>query len=101
MLIICRNTLQYEVIVEPIGAGNCHCRTCQKSVAPPYTAVLFVPYQALIITGKFKNMRHKQQVAIQCTEAFVHNAAHPVLAETQTPTQFFLSMQPHYTNPNK
>ncbi len=46
--------VQYEITAEPIGAGNCHCRTCQKSVGTAYTAVLFVPYQALIITGEFK-----------------------------------------------
>ncbi|MEO1878741.1 MAG: GFA family protein [Methylococcales bacterium] len=48
---LCRN-VTYQITAEPIGAGNCHCRTCQKSVGTAYLAVLFVPYSALKIRGK-------------------------------------------------
>ncbi len=46
--------VRYEISAKPIGSGNCHCRTCQKSVGTPYMPVLFVPYQALKITGNYK-----------------------------------------------
>lgn len=46
--------VKYEIIAEPIGAGNCHCRSCQKSVGTAYMPVLFVPYDALKITGIYK-----------------------------------------------
>ncbi len=46
--------VKYKILAKPIGAGNCHCRTCQRSVGTAYTAVLFVPYDALIITGGYK-----------------------------------------------
>lgn len=46
--------VRYEILAEPIGAGNCHCRTCQRSVGTAYMPVLFVPYQALKISGQYK-----------------------------------------------
>ncbi len=47
-------SVRYEIDEKPIGAGNCHCRTCQKSVGTAYMPVLFVPYKALKITGTVK-----------------------------------------------
>lgn len=46
--------VKYQISEKPIGAGNCHCRTCQRAVGTPYMPVLFVPYQALHITGTYK-----------------------------------------------
>jgi len=46
--------VKYEITEPPIGAGNCHCRSCQKSVGTAYMPVLFIPYKSLIITGKYK-----------------------------------------------
>lgn len=46
--------VRFEINKKPIGAGNCHCRTCQRAVGAPYLPALFVPFDALIITGKYK-----------------------------------------------
>jgi len=46
--------VKYEITSPPIGAGNCHCRTCQKSVGAAYMPVLFIPYNSLIIHGEYK-----------------------------------------------
>ncbi len=46
--------VKYQIIAEPVGAGNCHCRTCQKAAGAAYLPALFVPYKALIITGEYK-----------------------------------------------
>lgn len=46
--------VKYQISEKPIGAGNCHCRTCQRAVGTPYMPVLFAPYQALHITGTYK-----------------------------------------------
>ena len=46
--------VKYEIVTKPLGAGNCHCRTCQRAGGTAYTPVLFVLYHALIITGPFK-----------------------------------------------
>lgn len=46
--------VRYKISAKPVGAGNCHCRTCQKSVGTAYMPVLFVPFHSLKITGSFK-----------------------------------------------
>ncbi len=46
--------LRYQITAEPVGAGNCHCRTCQKATGSAYLAALFVPYESLEITGVYK-----------------------------------------------
>lgn len=46
--------VKYKILAEPLGAGNCHCHSCQKSVGAAYTPVLFVPYQSLVISGNYK-----------------------------------------------
>ncbi|NOQ77006.1 MAG: aldehyde-activating protein [Methylococcaceae bacterium] len=51
--------VKYIITAKPIGAGNCHCRTCQRSVGTPYMPVLFIPYQALKITGDYKEFATK------------------------------------------
>ncbi len=44
----------YEITEPPLGAGNCHCRTCQRAVGAPYLPALFVPYQSFKINGPYK-----------------------------------------------
>lgn len=47
-------TIRYAINAEPVGAGNCHCRTCQKASGAPYLSILFVPYEGLEIIGIYK-----------------------------------------------
>lgn len=47
-------SLTYKITAHPVACGNCHCRTCQKTSASAYIAVLFVPYDALQISGKYQ-----------------------------------------------
>jgi len=46
--------VKYDILAEPVGAGNCHCRTCQKAAGTAYLPALFVPYEALRISGEYK-----------------------------------------------
>lgn len=46
--------VRYEINAQPLSTANCHCRTCQKAVGAPYFAALFVPAEALKITGEYK-----------------------------------------------
>lgn len=43
--------VRYECSAEPIGMANCHCRDCQKDTGSAYAAELFVPLNAVTITG--------------------------------------------------
>jgi hypothetical protein len=47
-------SVRYEITDEPVGAGNCHCRTCQKAVGAAFLPALFIPFNALKITGTYK-----------------------------------------------
>ena len=47
-------TVKYEIHAESVGAGNCHCRTCQRAAGAAYMPAFFVPYDSLKITGKYK-----------------------------------------------
>lgn len=47
-------SVKYQITAEPVGAGNCHCRTCQKTTASAYLPLLFVPYDALKISGTYR-----------------------------------------------
>jgi len=46
--------VRYEFSGEPLFAGNCHCRDCQKATGGAYVPVLAVPADALKITGEVK-----------------------------------------------
>lgn len=64
--------VRYEIVDQPLGAGNCHCRTCQKSVGTPYMPVLFVHYKALRIFGYYKVFK-----TLSASENIMHRAFCP------------------------
>ncbi len=47
-------TVRYECSPEPLMAGNCHCRDCQRATGGAYASVFFVPRRAVKITGEVK-----------------------------------------------
>ena len=46
--------VRYECSAEPIMAGNCHCRDCQKAGGGAFASALAVPTVALKIAGDLK-----------------------------------------------
>jgi hypothetical protein len=46
--------VRYEISAQPVDSMNCHCRTCQKWVGTAYLAFLWIPADALTITGDYK-----------------------------------------------
>ena len=46
--------VRFECAADPIAAGNCHCRDCQRASGSAYAAALLVPAGALSITGEVK-----------------------------------------------
>lgn len=46
--------LRYQFSADPLFAGNCHCRECQKATGGAYTPALAVPVNAVKITGAVK-----------------------------------------------
>src|SRR5262249_57935466 len=46
--------VRYDCSAEPVMTGNCHCRDCQRATGTAYVSVLFVPRNAVKITGEVK-----------------------------------------------
>lgn len=51
--------VRFETSAEPVFAGNCHCRDCQKSTGGPYTPAFFVAKHAVKIEGEVKYFESK------------------------------------------
>lgn len=48
------DTVRYECTAEPVVCGFCHCRDCQRESGSAFGATLFVPANAVTITGEVK-----------------------------------------------
>ena len=46
--------VRYEIEGEPIFAGHCHCRDCQKATGTGHVSVVGLPVSAVKITGDTK-----------------------------------------------
>jgi hypothetical protein len=46
--------IRHECSAEPFATGNCHCRDCQRSSGSAFVPALFVPREAVKITGEVK-----------------------------------------------
>jgi hypothetical protein len=46
--------IRYECSADPVFAGNCHCRDCQKASGSPFASGMGVPATAVKITGNVK-----------------------------------------------
>jgi hypothetical protein len=46
--------VRYSAEAEPIFAGVCHCRSCQKITGTSYSVVVAIPAPALTVTGDLK-----------------------------------------------
>ena len=46
--------VRYECSAEPVMAGNCHCRDCQRASGGAFVSALAVPRNALKITSEIK-----------------------------------------------
>ncbi|MBP4046644.1 GFA family protein [Chromobacterium violaceum] len=46
--------IRYSVDVEPLFAGNCHCKDCQRSSGSAYIPAMLFPEQNVEVSGKAK-----------------------------------------------
>lgn len=47
--------VSYEIDGEPLSTGFCHCRSCQKETGAQALPFLFLPKEAVTITGETKS----------------------------------------------
>lgn len=48
----------YEIHAEPLLAGNCHCRDCQRATGSAYAPVFFVPDGSVALQGELRWFAH-------------------------------------------
>ncbi len=46
--------VRYEISGEPMFAGHCHCRDCQKATGTGHVSVMALPKAAVAITGELR-----------------------------------------------
>jgi hypothetical protein len=46
--------IRYECSAEPVFAGNCHCRDCQRATGSAFAPNVFAPCSAVTTTGDVK-----------------------------------------------
>jgi hypothetical protein len=51
--------VRYSADVEPVFAGLCHCRNCQKESGSAFAIVVGVPQPALLLQGELKTYAGK------------------------------------------
>lgn len=55
----CRcGAVRYECSAEPVVAGHCHCRQCQRASGAGHVSVIGVPKHALKVTGEVRYFDH-------------------------------------------
>lgn len=46
--------IHYSVDVEPVFAGNCHCKNCQRTSGSAYIPAMLFPEKAVAVSGEAK-----------------------------------------------
>jgi hypothetical protein len=82
--------VRYEIGAEPVKMANCHCRSCQKWSGSAYLALLYVPEQALQVTGSYKEFPTMAASGNTVFRAFCTNCGTPLFGRNS----FFTKLRP-------
>jgi hypothetical protein len=70
--------VRYECSAEPVMAGNCHCRDCQRASGGPFAPVVIAPKAAVKITGAVKYYEVKGDSGNAIRRGFCPNCGSPL-----------------------
>ena len=73
--------IRYECSAEPVVSWQCHCRDCQHASGSAFSAILYVPKEALRITGESKYYDVKGESGNTVSRGFCPQCGSPVLAK--------------------
>ncbi len=62
--------IRYEISAEPVMAGHCHCRDCQRATGAPHFSALSVPTPALRLEGGPKLYARKADSGNEVSRGF-------------------------------
>jgi hypothetical protein len=70
--------VRYSAEAEPIFAGLCHCKSCQKTTGTSYSVVVAIPEPTLTMTGEVKIYDSKGDSGQSTHSTFCPNCGSPV-----------------------
>ncbi len=77
----CRcGVVRYECTAEPMIAGNCHCRDCQRASGTAMWSAFAVPEDSLTVTGELTSYSVKADSGNTSTRKFCPVCGAPVMA---------------------
>jgi hypothetical protein len=69
--------IRYEIVAEPMIAGQCQCLGCQHETGGGHTSFVVFPAEAVKLTGTLRFYEVRPKAATRCGVAFVRPAARP------------------------
>ena len=75
--------VKYTFSAKPIFSGNCHCRDCQKSSGSAYTPALFVPENAVNISGHVQYYATKADSGRRVSRGFCPNCGSQLFSQLE------------------
>lgn len=79
----CRcGAIRYQCSAEPVMAGNCHCRECQRACGSAFGANIAVPIAALKITGNIKYYEYTADSGNTVGHGFCPNCGAPLVGRS-------------------
>jgi hypothetical protein len=70
--------VRYSADAEPIFAGLCHCKSCQKITGTSFSVVVAIPAPALTVTGDTKTYDRKGDTGQSTHSTFCPNCGSPM-----------------------
>ncbi len=74
--------LRYESVAEPLVAGHCQCRHCQRASGAGHASIIGVHQDALTITGEVKYFDYTADSGNTASNGFCPNCGSNVLGKT-------------------
>lgn len=68
----------FESSSEPIFQSNCHCDDCRRSGGGAYASFVFVPVDALAVTGETARYQHRSDRGSEMTKTFCSHCGSPL-----------------------
>jgi hypothetical protein len=73
-------SVSFESTSEPNFQANCHCDDCRRVGGGAYGSNVFVPAEALTITGETSSYQHQSDRGTEMTKRFCPNCGSPLFS---------------------
>jgi hypothetical protein len=86
--------VRYEFSVEPLFAGHCHCRQCQRATGSPYTTILAIEEKDFnLLQGELKSFSVRSAADREVTRLFCPTCGSPLFTKAEmAPGMIFIKV---------